>query len=323
MTSASFPLASLRNFLEDSPSHVLLETVKSTDKRPHSFLFSHPVKTVVAYPGESLSEKLDAIQAALDEGYYVAGYLAYELGYALEPSLQRLLPREYRQPLIHLGVFEAPYVYDHVAQCFDRPVDDIAVDPSFLGYEYSLKWDPKGLDEPNYKQRIQEIKTHIEQGDIYQLNYTERIKFEVRGSFVSLYDQLRRLQGVEFASLMKMGEQRVLSLSPELFFHLQDDRVVVKPMKGTMSRGGTPQQDQWMAQKLANDPKNQSENVMIVDLLRNDLGKICQSGSIDVPSLFAVDAYESLFQMTSTIQGQLHAKVGVQEIVQALFLVVP
>lgn len=164
----------------------------------------------------------------------------------------------------------------------------------------------------NYRQKIGQIKQALRRGDIYQLNFTFKGTFEYHGEPAALYQKLRKNQPTAYSAYLESGEWRILSLSPELFFQKEGNRLNLKPMKGT----ATTKQARSFLRK---DEKNRSENLMIVDLLRNDLGKIAPPGSIQVPRLFTVENYPSLRQMTSTISGLVPEKIKLQNIFSALF----
>ena len=159
---------------------------------------------------------------------------------------------------------------------------------------------------------------------MYQLNFTVPLSVRVRGSVAALYARLRERQPVEYGAFVHWQEgRRILSFSPELFFRVEGEnggrRIITKPMKGTAARGRTTREDRERAEWLRNDPKNRSENVMIVDLLRNDLGRLSQFGSVYAENLFAAERYPTLWQMTSTVTGELREEVGYHEIFRALF----
>jgi len=160
-----------------------------------------------------------------------------------------------------------------------------------------------GLDRADYCARIEAIKDYIRAGDTYQVNLTSKIAADFSGSAASLYAALRERQKVPYAAFLHGEDWDILSYSPELFFRIENGRMITRPMKGTASRGCDSTEDIRIRTWLHEDAKNRSENVMIVDLLRNDLGKIAETGSIKVDNLFAVEKYETLLQMTSTVSA--------------------
>jgi para-aminobenzoate synthetase/4-amino-4-deoxychorismate lyase len=181
------------------------------------------------------------------------------------------------------------------------------------------------LTEAEFGRRIAAIHELIRAGDVYQLNFTAPFQFKVQGRVAALYARLRARQPVDYGAFLHWQQGRhILSFSPELFFRIDGDgrggrHIVTRPMKGTARRGRTTNEDREIAEWLRNDPKNRSENVMIVDLLRNDLGRVAQTGSVCAERLFDVERYSTLWQMTSTVSAELRPEAGFHEIFRALF----
>jgi para-aminobenzoate synthetase/4-amino-4-deoxychorismate lyase len=180
------------------------------------------------------------------------------------------------------------------------------------------------LTEAEYAQRIAAIHELIRAGDVYQLNFTAAFHIEMQGSVAAQYARLRARQPVDYGAFLHWQPRRhILSFSPELFFCIENDglvrRIVTRPMKGTARRGRTTGEDREITEWLRNDPKNRSENVMIVDLLRNDLGRVARTGTVHADRLFDVERYATLWQMTSTVSAELRPEVGFHEIFRALF----
>ena len=175
------------------------------------------------------------------------------------------------------------------------------------------------VSEQEYHKNINKIREHIINGDIYQANYTIKYHFDFSGSPLGLYNDLKKKQNVAYNVFAKFDDCCVLSLSPELFFRKRGNRITVKPMKGTIKRGKNISEDLENSGFLYSDEKNRSENVMIVDLLRNDIGKISERGSVKVTKLYEIEKYNTLFQMTSTIQSRLLKNVSIHEMIKSLF----
>lgn len=172
----------------------------------------------------------------------------------------------------------------------------------------------------DYARNALQALRYIERGEAYQVNFTTRYRFELDGSPLGLYRALRQAQPVPYAGMLRDGDRWVLSCSPELFFRLEPDgAITTRPMKGTLRRGRYLAEDRALAARLRRDPKNRAENLMIVDLLRNDLGRVCRTGSVRVPRLFTVEPYPTLFQLTSTVEGKLAAGQGMAAVLRALF----
>ncbi|WP_027795777.1 aminodeoxychorismate synthase component I [Paraburkholderia acidipaludis] len=177
-----------------------------------------------------------------------------------------------------------------------------------------------GVDRDQFERGIEAVHAALRAGDSYQINYTYRLQFEAFGPPVALYRRLRERQRVPFGALIALpGDRWVLSCSPELFVEKQGDALRARPMKGTAARSPDPVADRAAAQFLANDPKNRAENVMIVDLLRNDLSRVAQTGSVRVPALFSVESYALVWQMTSTVEAKLRERTSFAGVMRALF----
>lgn len=179
------------------------------------------------------------------------------------------------------------------------------------------------VDRAEFTHAIAAIHEAIGAGETYQVNYTYRIDGAAFGSPIALYRRLRARQPVEYGAFIVLPDgapiTHVLSLSPELFLRHDAGRLTARPMKGTAARVAAPESDSESARLLAIDIKNRAENLMIVDLLRNDLGRLAQIGSVRVPALFAIEPYATVFQMTSTVQAQIRPEVGMPELLQAVF----
>ena len=176
------------------------------------------------------------------------------------------------------------------------------------------------IDAVEFAAALEKIHALIAAGDTYQVNFTYRLNFDVFGSALALYARLRERQPVPYGALIQLPDgQAVLSFSPELFVQHRAGRLVTRPMKGTAAASGDAQEDQRRAEQLAADAKNRAENLMIVDLLRNDLGRIAVTGSVQVPALFSVQRFSSVLQMTSTIEAHVRPELPLGQIMRALF----
>ncbi len=245
-----------------------------------------------------------AMDAARAEGLWLAGYASYELGYALEPRLAALMPAGRRLPLICFGVYEAPEVAAPLVQ-----------GEAALG-AFAPLW-----DAARYARAFAQAHELIWAGDIYQTNLTFRQQALAEGRPEALYAGLSRGQAVGFGVLVDQpGLPALLSRSPELFFRTDAAGVIqTRPMKGTQPRSDDAATDARLRDGLARDPKNRAENLMIVDLLRNDLSRICTLGSVSVPELFRVETYATVHQMTSLIEARLLPGTALSDIFRALF----
>jgi para-aminobenzoate synthetase/4-amino-4-deoxychorismate lyase len=268
------------------------------------------------------------IESAVAAGHFAAGFFAYEAGACFEPTAE-LLPSRPGLPLAWFGIYENCHRFDHQTGAFAEgdPPGLSRFAAEIRDDQPSQEAQPEAifsLSEQEYSQRVAAIHAWIRAGDVYQLNFTAPFEVQASGSPAALYARLRSRQPVEFGAFLHGNpEHRILSFSPELFFRLEgrgaQRRIRTRPMKGTAPRGRTTREDRQQAEWLRHDPKNRSENVMIVDLLRNDLGRLCAFGSVRVESLFAVERYSTLWQMTSTVAGELRPEVRFEEIFRALF----
>ncbi len=292
-----------------SAPFVLLDDRLSPGKA--SVLFEDPVEIVRCDRPDQAEAALDQLVRALARGLFAAGFLSYELGYLFEPRLAPLVPAVRTQPLIWMGLFARP-----------RALDD-ATAGAFLAARrdggHALGRLRLSMDRADYLAALARVKDYILAGDVYQINLTFKYLFDFTGDPVSLYAELRCKQRVAHGALIHAEDFDVLSLSPELFLRARDRRILAKPMKGTAPRRPTAAGDAAERAWLRADPKSRAENLMIVDLLRNDLGRVAEIGSVAVPALFEVETYPSLHQMTSSVTGRLREGVGARELIRSLF----
>ena len=267
-------------------------------------LFAAPETVIRADTPEGVGPALAAMQAAQSRGRWLAGYLSYELGHALTPRLFHLMPPNRRLPLILMGVFDAP-----------RPAPPL---PAPDGVRIGV---PKPLwDRARYDRALAAVHRYIESGDTYQINLTFPLEAEVSGCPLAVYAALAARQPVGEGAFVDLGGPVVLSRSPELFFAVGHGGALrTRPMKGTARRGDDPASDHASAEGLRLSDKNRAENLMIVDLLRNDISRICHPGSVRVPDLFTIETYATVHQMVSTVEGRLLPGVGLAQILGALF----
>ena len=263
-------------------------------------VFHRPLQIIHAAHPDQVPAALDALEAALAAGRYVAGWMAYELGYALEPRLAPAMP-DVPGPLIQLGVYEG----------ISDGAQTLAAGRSWCG-PLRLEWDGAA-----YGARFAAVKDYIAAGDIYQANLSFRARFGFLGDPLALYEHLRAESGAGFCGYADDGHRQIASISPELFFALKPDgKLTARPMKGTLARG---QGDARARAALAASQKDRAENLMIVDLIRNDLGRVAQTGSVAVNDLFAVETYPTLHTMVSTVTAQRRASCGPADLLRALF----
>ncbi|HEU0197263.1 MAG TPA: aminodeoxychorismate synthase component I [Nevskiaceae bacterium] len=276
----------------------------------HAQVFAHPSHIFSACAVGEVPQALAAMQQALAAGHRLAGYFSYELGYALEPCLQGLLPMARHVPLLWFGQFDAPprsLTGDELAALWPQ-TRVYASRPAF-------EW-----DQAQYRERFDAVVAAIAAGDVYEVNLSLRARFRVLGDPRALYGRLRRDAQVAHGAFVDDGQHQILSFSPESFFAVDSQRrITAQPMKGTAARNPDPTVDRALCEALRHSAKERAENLMIVDLIRNDLGRIAVTGSVTVPELFALESYPTVHQMTSTVRATLRRDCDIAAIVQALF----
>lgn len=270
------------------------------------YRFEGLVTEIIATKETEVVPALGKIEIAVQSGYYAVGFVSYEAAVALDHSLSVKLPTGF--PLLWFGIFR------------DRCLLSPQTLPEFSRqsfYEVSA-WQPS-IAHDEYRSALAKIKEYIAAGDCYQVNLTLQQRSNFTGDVRSFYYDLCRAQSTPYASFFDLDRFCILSTSPELFFRLDEGVVTVRPMKGTAGRGKTADEDVRISLSLQSNEKERAENLMIVDLLRNDLGRISENGSVTVNSLFDVETLATIHQMTSTVSSRLRADVGLVEIFRALF----
>ncbi|UWQ50793.1 aminodeoxychorismate synthase component I [Leisingera caerulea] len=289
--------------------------------------FDQPLRVIRADGPEDVPAALAALDAARAGGHWLAGYASYELGYALEPKLAGRMPARRRLPLICFGVYEEPSQFATEgsarpwAGAKRPPVGRVGRCPACRPGEGGLGDLKPRWTYDRYAEAFAEVNRNIGKGDIYQANLTFPIDADAYGTAEELYAALQAKQAVGYGALVQQdGLPDLLSRSPELFFRTGADGVIeTRPMKGTQPRSDDPVEDARRRDFLRQDEKNRAENLMIVDLLRNDISRVAQTGSVHVPELFAVESYATVHQMVSLVRAKLRPDAGLADIFAALF----
>ncbi|GHE04008.1 aminodeoxychorismate synthase, component I [Allgaiera indica] len=274
-------------------------------------LFDAPREIIRADRPEEIPQAFDALEKARAGGKWLAGYASYELGYALTDRLSPLMPANRSLPLLMFGAFDGPIPAPVPAAPFPHALDGLsALTPA---------WDFR-----QYRAAFDQVHALIGSGDVYQVNLTFPLSTDLGHdasvSPVDLYTALAARQPVPFGAFVDLGGPVLLSRSPELFFRTDAaGRIETRPMKGTLARAGDAAEDAMRRDWLANDPKNRAENLMIVDLLRNDISRLAELGSVRVHRLFHVETFATVHQMTSHISAQLRRDLSLHEMFAALF----
>ncbi|AKJ29426.1 para-aminobenzoate synthetase / 4-amino-4-deoxychorismate lyase [Caldimonas brevitalea] len=277
-----------------------------------TYVFSNPLMYCTAHTPEQVEHQLAEIETQTQRGRHVAGYFSYELGYALNARLQTKLPKHRELPLFCVGVYQDRLEIDD--GLFEEALSTLENQTDLHIIDCRLN-----MSREQYLEQIGKVKQHIHDGDTYQVNYTLKYKFRHTGSPLRLYAELRRRQRVEYGAFLDFPGVSILSRSPELFVHKTGEDIYTKPMKGTCKRGATPEQDRMNFEFLSSDEKSRAENVMIVDLLRNDFSRISQRASVKTTNLFEVQTYETLHQMVSTVSAKVDPRLGLARLLKQIF----
>jgi para-aminobenzoate synthetase/4-amino-4-deoxychorismate lyase len=305
----------------------------SVDGAPSAdaFVLSMPVRILVATAAHEIRGLLDEAEAEQRAGRYVAGYLAYEAGAAFGLTVRP--PARDALPLAWMAVYDRETATILSATEWKR----LLAEREVAGIAEALTGAvPKlSVSRPEYAAAIHRVRDYIAAGDTYQVNYTVRGRFELGGGprppaggsspapgLIDPLDYFLALvirQPVPYAAFLDLGDAQVVSLSPEMFLRRDGRRLESRPMKGTRPRGATHAEDVALAYELAETEKERAENLMIVDMVRNDLGRVCRAGSVRVPTLYAVEPYRTVWQMVSTVAGDVNPRATLNEVMHAVF----
>ncbi|MBF0484155.1 MAG: aminodeoxychorismate synthase component I [Candidatus Omnitrophica bacterium] len=281
---------------------VFLDSAVTDAQNKNSYLFANPVEILTAYTTSEVKlifEKIDQ----LSNKFWIAGFISYETLYAFHPKIKH--KKISATPLLWLGVFKTPKKYNPniTTNLLNSTKFELSNDISFN----------------EYNRTFSKIKKYLFNGYTYQVNYTFDCILKTNLNGLTLYQHLRQKQPTAYCAYIDTGKNQIMSFSPELFFRRENRIITAKPMKGTISRGRSFADDKQAKNILTNDIKNRAENLMIVDLLRNDLGKICDTGTVKVKNMFKLESHPTLHQMTSTIEGCLKRKIRYHDIFASLF----
>jgi len=285
---------------------VLLDDARAAGAAP-ARLYQAPIAIVEARAVAEVKPALDRLRAARHRGLHAAGSMAYEAAAAFEPVIGTLPASD--APLLWFGLFES---FDEIAP---GDVPALLPDPA-AGWTGTPQPD---VDRAGYADRFDRVHALIEAGDLYQANLSYRARVPIAGDPLAIYARLRASAQAGYGAIVATGSDWLLSLSPELFFALDGARLTARPMKGTARRGSTPDEDRQLAAALGADAKQRAENLMIVDLLRNDLSRVAAPASVAVPELFAVETYPTIHAMTSTVTATLAPDQDAIDVLAALF----
>ena len=276
-----------------------------------SFRLVEPVGVIEARRPSEVAGAIDAAGSAAGRGLWAAGFVAYEAAPGLDPELS-----------VHVRAPDDPFAELPLAwfALFERKEDLPPLEPGRLDPSQSARspWRPS-VDRATYDAAVERIRELIAAGHTYQVNHTIRLRAMIRGDERGFYRDLCLAQRGGYAAFLDLGRYRVLSASPELFFRIDGERIRTRPMKGTAPRGRWLAEDEEIAARLVASSKDRAENAMIVDLLRNDLGRICRTGSVEVERMLEAERFETVWQLTSTIDGDLRPEITLLDTFRALF----
>ena len=267
-------------------------------------LFTKPIKELKTRDIDQVETLLREVEAYQEAGFYAVGYVSYEAAPAFEKKL---------------AVHPAPLMGEYLLYfTIHEEVETLPFPEDYEAVNLPANWKEE-VEAPAYQEAIKTIHHHIRQGDTYQVNYTVQLSQELEADPLAIYNRLVVEQKAHYNAFIQHDDVSILSISPELFFEQEDRLLTTRPMKGTTRRGLTNQADLKEAAWLEADPKNRAENMMIVDLLRNDMNRISEIGSEQVTRLCQVEQYSTVWQMTSTIESRLRPEVDLVQTFQALF----
>jgi para-aminobenzoate synthetase / 4-amino-4-deoxychorismate lyase len=276
-----------------------------------AFRLAEPVGVIEARRPSEVAGAIDAAGSAAARGLWAAGFVAYEAAPGLDPELS-----------VHVRAPDDPFAELPLAwfALFERKDDLPPLEPGRLDPSGSAgsPWRPS-VDRATYDAAVERIRELIAAGHTYQVNHTIRLRAMIQGDERGFYRDLCLAQRGGYAAFLDLGRYRVLSASPELFFRIDGERVTTRPMKGTAPRGRWLAEDEEIAARLVASSKDRAENAMIVDLLRNDLGRICRTGSVEVERMLVAERFETVWQLTSTIEGDLRPEITLLDTFRALF----
>lgn len=267
-------------------------------------IFTKPLKELKTRDLDQVETLLREVEAYQEAGFYAVGYVSYEAAPAFEKKL---------------AVHPAPLMGEYLLYfTIHQEVETLPFPEDYEAVDLPANWKEE-VEAPAYQEAIKTIHHHIRQGDTYQVNYTVQLSQELKADPLAIYNRLVVEQKAHYNAFIQHDDVAILSISPELFFEQDDRLLTTRPMKGTTRRGLTNQTDLQEAAWLEADPKNRAENMMIVDLLRNDMNRISEIGSEQVTHLCQVEQYSTVWQMTSTIESRLRPEVDLVQTFQALF----
>ncbi len=268
--------------------------------------FHSPGRVLLARHPDEVVDVLAEVERATNAGQWAFGYVAYEAASGLDPVLLTHGSQPDAMPLVWFGLCAAPSV-----------ITPVGSGPA-PGAGYRIGWNPDWLPE-QYHRDVERVQQRIAAGETYQCNFSVRMRGEVRGELLELYRDLALNQRGAHNAYLDLGRFVIASASPEMFFQRRGDELLLRPMKGTALRGRYLAEDRERAAALRSSEKERAENIMIVDLMRNDAARVALTGSVSVPALCTVERYETVLTLTSDVTARLRPDVGLVELFRTLF----
>ncbi|RLB83230.1 MAG: aminodeoxychorismate synthase component I [Deltaproteobacteria bacterium] len=309
--------------LYQEPGAIFLESQKPSFTERYSFIAWKPEKV---FRGDITNLKKDdffAFISSHSQEYFIAGYIGYEACQWME-DLPSPGGKDTPNPDIYLAAYPQFLVFDHIRKIWSCWYKDSPLSLPASRHENNRRSSPGKIvgfnqSKATYLENVRCVLDYIRAGDVYQINYTQRVYFSCPEDFFDLYLRLKEIQPVSYAAFINLGKGVVMSGSPELFLRLKQNTILSKPMKGTRKRSQQARIDRRLRRELKESEKDQAENVMIVDLMRNDLGRFCVYGSVKVPRLYVVEAYDTVYQMVSYVSGRVNGSTPMSDIIRATF----
>lgn len=310
------------------PGTAILDSCGIGVKRSLLIAASEPVETLSFDIKERPDSIFEEMQKAFSMGLAAIFTISYDFGHALEPRLSTRIQLGSPEPAVFVALYDRLLVHDYHTRRSCWKGGNRVREPYFAAKGHSLDVPPiqdkiarSNFSRESYCSAVELIKERIRRGDTYQVNLTQKIEFDLESSLSSaeIFLRLRQDNPSQFAAYIDRGESQVVSTSPESFFRTSRGRIEASPIKGTRPRGGNRREDMAFRQDLAQSAKDRAENTMIVDLLRNDLGRVCRYGSVRVEGLCEIEAHPTLFHLVSRVSGELEKGIVFADLLKALF----
>jgi len=302
-------------FIDRKELFFLFESSLTNNANYMSYIFYDPISIIEIYNYDDIDNAFELIEKNSKQ-YYLAGFFSYELGYYFEQCINS--NSSYSFPLLFFGVFNQVITFNHKTNQFNCHKEGfLSTSETLRNFTINNLQLNESYDD--YIKKVNTIKEYLFKGDTYQVNFTFKYFFDFSGCPFSFYQDLKNKQNVPYSAFLKYKNYFILSLSPELFFRRDREQIYSSPMKGTIKRGRYLEEDERNQSELQNSEKDLAENSMIVDLIRNDLGRISRSGTVKVANLFTIEKYSSLFQMTSTVKSFLRKDITYYDIIKNIF----